>query len=651
MTNLRCQIPLILPLFSTSRYYHIGTAQLVHSAIRRGLLKSRGLAFRGKSKPEPNDPRELYKRTHKLPDYSHQISPRTYNDGPGSQRKFHHKQQERNPSQPWLVRGKVNKKSPPAYESDTGLSKKHKPSKSRARKGLKTESLRRTMENDMAREGVLDEQESRSPYDNTPSYKLNDHDDDVEVDDDKNKRFGSIENSKSERVSTQAGYQEDSAMQEIAQAFNFEDTPFLNRKARRDAEFRKNKRPKMSKRRINESNLASQASGNESETPFPEQLGSTEQPKNLESFDFSNSRSESFSRPIKMPIPVPHTTSASEFIYGSSVINAALRSSREPRRQLYKLYIYSGINREGIEQDKALEMLAESKGVKVKRVDRDWLRVLDKMSNGRPHNGYILEASPLPRLPVTGLGEVITRDDVKNDEKKLGFKVQLDHQLREEAAINGTSDFVPCTNMIASKQPLVLLLDNIVDPGNLGGIIRAASFLGVTAVAISVHGCAPLSPVALKASAGASESMTLLSVQDPAEFLLNSKKEGWFIYASVPPSSGTRSSKCQHISLDELATLDSIGNLPSIIMIGGEGEGLRRSLRNKANVEIYIPGYQDLGVDCLNVTVATGIICNALRQIYQSKQAVSHESEREVSQSLEQGKEKLLTQEEGESMF
>ena len=91
-------------------------------------------------------------------------------------------------------------------------------------------------------------------------------------------------------------------------------------------------------------------------------------------------RSDSISEP---PLTVPYTTPASEFLYGTSVVNAALRYSH---RIFYKLYIYSAPERVITFQDNSMRKLAESKGVEVIQVKGEWLRMLDKMSMGRPHN-------------------------------------------------------------------------------------------------------------------------------------------------------------------------------------------------------------------------------------------------------------------------
>jgi 21S rRNA (GM2251-2'-O)-methyltransferase len=306
----------------------------------------------------------------------------------------------------------------------------------------------------------------------------------------------------------------------------------------------------------------------------------------------------------RIPLSIPYTTTASEFLYGTSVVEAALSSRRIPRRKLYKLYIYNGENREKGDQDADIERLARKNGVEVARVGGDWLRLLDKMSAGRPHNGYILEASPLPRLPITSLGQLTDKDG------QNGFEVVIDYQSREEAVVNGTDSFIRVPKNRSERKPLVLFLDSIVDPGNLGGIIRTAAFLGVTAIGVSTRNSAPFSPVVLKASAGASENVTLFSVNKPSGFVVNSKAAGWKVFAAVAPSKKQDPNMPMSISTDELE--DPLSKDPCILMLGSEGEGLRWNLRSKADADLYIQGSdQSHNVDSLNVSVATGILCES----------------------------------------
>ena len=83
------------------------------------------------------------------------------------------------------------------------------------------------------------------------------------------------------------------------------------------------------------------------------------------------------------PVSIPYTTPASEFLYGTSVITAALQAKK---RKFYKLYMYDSENRESYGQDDALRRSALESGLAAQRVRGSWLRLMDKMSQGRPHN-------------------------------------------------------------------------------------------------------------------------------------------------------------------------------------------------------------------------------------------------------------------------
>ncbi|KAJ4396265.1 hypothetical protein N0V93_000484 [Gnomoniopsis smithogilvyi] len=314
--------------------------------------------------------------------------------------------------------------------------------------------------------------------------------------------------------------------------------------------------------------------------------------------NLDDGRKEKARKKYEPPLSIPYTTAASQFLYGTSTVEAALLTSR---RKLYKLYIYQGGNRMRQDKDQSLADLAQRKGVEVSFVDEARLPLLNKMSGSRPHNGHVLEASPLPQLPVTALGEV-------SDEKSWpGFKVTLGHQSAEDLKINGTSEFIMTEP--SSHKPFVLLLDEIVDPQNLGAIIRTASFMGVTAVVTSKRGSSPVTPVVLKASSGAAEAMTMLSVDSPVDFVQASKENGWRVYAAVPPKIDASR---QQVDMRHLEKGDPLQNDPCILILGSEGEGLSRQLRKAAHCEVSIPNMSGSKVvDSLNVSVATGLLCSA----------------------------------------
>lgn len=154
----------------------------------------------------------------------------------------------------------------------------------------------------------------------------------------------------------------------------------------------------------------------------------------------------------------------------------------------------------------------------------------------------------------------------------------------------------------------------------MGALIRSAYFLGVDAIATPTRASAPLSHIALKASAGAAEAITIFSIDNPFEFLTQSAQEGWKIYASdaLPPRDGDprdRSSKVIFTygrSNNRLYDHSPLVNHPTILMMGGEGAGLRGSLVAKAHYKVGIPAAREvneIGVDSLNVGVASSLLC------------------------------------------
>ncbi|KAK6193833.1 hypothetical protein LQW54_012053 [Pestalotiopsis sp. IQ-011] len=303
-----------------------------------------------------------------------------------------------------------------------------------------------------------------------------------------------------------------------------------------------------------------------------------------------------------LPIRIRHTTAASQFLYGRSVVEAALRATR---RKIYHLYLYAGADRQNLVQDATLENLASKHDVQVTKIrDNDGLRVMDKMAGGRPHNGCVLETSPTPQIPLKCLGEL------SEDPSNPSFKVELAYQSAEDVAINGSPEEISYQAR-GNRKPFFLLLDSILDPGNLGGILRTAAFLGVTGVVISKHGSSGLTPVSLKASSGASEVLQLYSTSSTLDFIERSKENGWMIYASV--AAGPRSRGNSHLTIDRIETYDPLSERPTILVIGSEGEGLEKKIKRLADFEVSIPGQAGYlsTIDSLNVSVATGIMCSA----------------------------------------
>lgn len=313
-------------------------------------------------------------------------------------------------------------------------------------------------------------------------------------------------------------------------------------------------------------------------------------------------------RPTSIPLSIPRTSAASEFVYGFSAVKAALQAKR---RRLYKLYV-SEVSDEVVPREGRDDLLrtARETHVRVQTMREDGIRLLDKMSQGRPHNGYILEASEMPIWPVEALDQIPTVGEP--------FWFTPGHQSAEEIAITGTIPKLPGN---AHRYPLVLLLDNILDPGNLGAIIRSAAFFGVDAVALVDHNLAPLSPVSLKASSGAAEFMPFLKVKRDIEFIKKSKQNGWHVVAAVPPGSRSSRRSASVESMERAAGLLAEG--PCILLIGGEGTGLRPRLQKSADSVMGIqaaPSVKaEMGLDSLNASVAAALMIQNLVQKHNTR--------------------------------
>jgi 21S rRNA (GM2251-2'-O)-methyltransferase len=309
----------------------------------------------------------------------------------------------------------------------------------------------------------------------------------------------------------------------------------------------------------------------------------------------------------RAPDSLPYTTAASEFIYGYSSVLAAVRAQR---RQFYKLYVNSrGLNRD--------VLLARAKASNLRQITREvgdqYDRAFDKASSGRPHNGFVLEASPLPVPPITELKEC-----VKEDAK---FEVVLGPQTKEEVAVNGTRTSYKYES--SWRFPLILYLDGILDEGNLGAIARSAYFLGVEAIITPTRQSAPWSHIAVKASAGAAEAIPIFKVHEPAEFLGSASRNGWRCYAAdaVPTPKGKDAEEgspsdivyTQARSNKKLDEHSPVTEHPTILMMGAEGTGLKTSLQNIAHYKVGIKHgrhVDEVGVDSLNVSVAASLLCH-----------------------------------------
>ena len=156
-----------------------------------------------------------------------------------------------------------------------------------------------------------------------------------------------------------------------------------------------------------------------------------------------------------------------------------------------------------------------------------------------------------------------------------------------------------------ANEPLILLLDGIEDPRNLGAVLRTAECAGVDGVFIPERRAAGLNETVAKASAGASEHLPIARVTNLSLLIRQLKERNlWIVGTSAD------------------AAVDYTGwdwTRPSAIVLGAEGSGLHRLVREHCDALVKIPVRGK--IESLNVSVAAGIILyEVLRQRVAAKQ-------------------------------
>lgn len=149
------------------------------------------------------------------------------------------------------------------------------------------------------------------------------------------------------------------------------------------------------------------------------------------------------------------------------------------------------------------------------------------------------------------------------------------------------------------KSELLLVLDSVTDPHNLGACLRTADAAGVRFVIIPKNNSATLNPTARKIASGAAETVKIVTVTNLARFLADLKRVGFWII-------GTDERANQTIYQQDFRGL-------VVLVMGSEGSGLRRLTKDKCDFLASIPVAGDLS--SLNVSVAAGVtLFEAVRQ-------------------------------------
>jgi 23S rRNA (guanosine2251-2'-O)-methyltransferase len=232
-----------------------------------------------------------------------------------------------------------------------------------------------------------------------------------------------------------------------------------------------------------------------------------------------------------------------EIIYGLNPVLEALRG----KRRAFELFVAGTLSDRRFER---LLAIAKEKGVPVRQRERGDIA---RLCGTEHHQGVVLRVEA---FAYAGVEDILER--------------------QRSSGENG----------------LIMVLDGVQDPRNLGAIIRSSACAGAHGVIIPRDRAVGVSATVEKASAGAVETVPVARVTNIAQALDELKSSGYWIFGAV---GGVSSS---------LYNQDFNGN--TVIVIGGEGEGIRPLVRKRCDHLISIPIRG--GVSSLNASVAAGVI-------------------------------------------
>lgn len=216
-----------------------------------------------------------------------------------------------------------------------------------------------------------------------------------------------------------------------------------------------------------------------------------------------------------------------------------------------KILIYKNIHKDKKIFD--IINLAREKGIPIQFVDKEWI---NKESDGKTQ-GILAYISPI---------KYYEWDDILK-------------------SYNFSKDFI-------------VVLDHVQDPQNLGSAIRTSEFGGAKALIIPKVRSAQISSVVFKASSGALSYLPIVRVSNISQFLKSLRDQGWFIVGA---------------DLDTDLLYNQVEyKFPLALVIGSEGEGLHRIVKQKCDILVKIPRFGN--IDSLNLSVALGILIYKIRE-------------------------------------
>ena len=176
-------------------------------------------------------------------------------------------------------------------------------------------------------------------------------------------------------------------------------------------------------------------------------------------------------------------------------------------------------------------------------------------------------------------------------ERKKSLAQHPEAILKNEINL-GLSDLKKHEENIQHENPTFLVIDNVIDPRNLGACIRSAAASSVAGVIINKHHCSPITPLVRQVSAGGSEAIKIFTVTNLINSLKYFEKLGYLILGT------SEHAESSYTELDL--------NKPILVIMGSEEDGVREKTLGKCSQICTLSKNQT--INSLNVSVATGVI-------------------------------------------
>ncbi len=241
-----------------------------------------------------------------------------------------------------------------------------------------------------------------------------------------------------------------------------------------------------------------------------------------------------------------------EIVYGRW---AAMETIRAGRREVQQLALADGVEEKGIIAD--LVAVAQQKGIPIKRMVR---RMMDDLAHDANHQGVLLKVAPYPYAEMDAVMAVA--------------------QERKE-------------------KPFLLLLDLLQDPQNVGSLLRVADSVGIHGVILQDRRGVGITAAVTNASSGAVEHLNVVQVTNLVNVMRKLKEDGvWMAGLDIGPN---------------IVPIDRADlNIPLGLVVGSEGEGMRRLVRDTCDLLITLPmrGH----VESLNVATVGAVALYAAWQ-------------------------------------